>query len=48
MFEAEHVQECVSVLRLFTPRKMLMVLEQVVPVVPQGTFSVIILKLPLF
>ena len=32
---------------LFTPRKILILLEQVVPVVPQGTFSVSTLKVPL-
>lgn len=30
-----------------TPRKSLMALEQVVPVVPQGTFSVVMRKVPL-
>lgn len=46
VFEEEYGTS-VSALRLLTPRKILMVLAHVVPVVPQGMFSVIILKLPL-
>lgn len=32
---------------MFTSRKILMALEQVTPVVPQGTFSVTMRKVPL-
>jgi len=32
--------------KIFTPRKTLIDLEQVVPVVPHGTFSVMTLKVP--
>lgn len=40
----EHVH---SLFVVFTPMKILMALEQVVPVVPQGMFSLMTLKLPL-